>query len=82
MHDFHLGDVDFFGLFLHVFVLELRNFDGVDIFGGGVDGEHFVGVEEVHADGDFVLEVHFSGGGEVFVDLGEEVEVFLGGGDE
>jgi hypothetical protein len=69
---FHFGDTDFL-LLLYVLVFQLGDFNNVSVFGACVDRKHFVRVEEVHTDGDFVLEVKFARGGEVLVDLCEEV---------
>lgn len=63
-------------------MFQLGDFDNVDIFGRSVDSEHFVRVEEVDGEGDFVLEVEFSGRGEVFVYLREEVKIFFDSGNQ
>lgn len=58
-------------------MLKLWDLNHVHILRGGVDSEHFIGVQEVHAHWDLVLEMQFSRGGEVLVDLGEKVQVFF-----
>lgn len=72
----HFRYTDFL-LLLYVLVFQLGDFDNVGVFGACVHREHFVRVEEVHTDGDFVLEVKFTRGGEVLVDLCEEIQVFF-----
>ncbi len=77
IHDFHFWYVYFLTLLLDVFVLQLGNLYGIDVFGWCVDCEQFVWVQKVNADGNFVFKMHFSWRGKVFVDLGEKVKVFI-----
>jgi len=77
VHNLHLRYIDPLTLLLHIPVLKLRDLNHVHILSGGVDCEHLIGVQEVHAHWDLVLEMQFSRGGEVLVYLGEKVQVFL-----